>query len=100
MDASSTGNAGGGGGNDNPEEGTVLDDYCVGTTLWRTYANGQGGSYNSPVQENHPDCGGTSDPDPDPNPSCPAARLCPDDSCCPENQTCITVKGYSSCFSE
>lgn len=41
----------------NPASGTYLGDVCVGTSLYKSYANGTGGQYTVLVQTNSPTCG-------------------------------------------
>jgi hypothetical protein len=40
-----------------PSEGTLVDTYCSGTTLWGTYADGSCGTYDDPITANSTDCG-------------------------------------------
>lgn len=40
-----------------PDYGTVFGRYCFSTTLFETYADGNGGSFSNPIQFNSPTCG-------------------------------------------
>jgi hypothetical protein len=52
-----------------PDAGTPLGDYCYGYTLFRRYADGNGGFNSAPIEDPSPSCGWV--PPPPIVPACP-----------------------------